>query len=354
MVKTLDEFRGLVLVIVAGYEQKMKQFFFDTNPGLHSRFPNRIFMSDYKTDELWEIFENLMNPEEPNFARPEDYLHIDSPFKTEEFRFGITNGQRLQSRGVPTGDNARRKVKATFALMKDYDNSQKERAQKAVERHEKKLKSIRAQLDELAGADYTATNSNKISWLQSLLNTENTLHEKESARIAQDQGLFTNTNARGVRAFFGNCRAAWSARSYREKQRGVEIERLFIEADISKATYAFTRQMLGYAIDYVNTQENVRCRDGEDSDSTVEAQGGDDRSSSSLGLRRPKKVKRGDERSTPSGSVQELRQQYERRTTGRAKMPVDRLSPSKLGIDLASEEARGDLATKLAELFEAQ
>jgi stage V sporulation protein K len=55
LTKALEDYRDDLVVIVAGYPNLMKQFF-DSNPGLKSRFNTFISFSDYSLDELVQIF----------------------------------------------------------------------------------------------------------------------------------------------------------------------------------------------------------------------------------------------------------------------------------------------------------
>lgn len=58
LLKAMEDHRDELVVIVAGYENLMKDFI-DSNPGLRSRF-NKYFSSpDYDTEELAEIFERF-------------------------------------------------------------------------------------------------------------------------------------------------------------------------------------------------------------------------------------------------------------------------------------------------------
>jgi SpoVK/Ycf46/Vps4 family AAA+-type ATPase len=58
LVKLMEDHRGDLVVVAAGYERPMRQFI-DANPGLASRFPRRLYFPDYTEDELFAIFEKL-------------------------------------------------------------------------------------------------------------------------------------------------------------------------------------------------------------------------------------------------------------------------------------------------------
>lgn len=58
LTKALEDYRDDLVVIVAGYTEPMKQFF-ESNPGLKSRFNTFIEFPDYNEEELWEILESM-------------------------------------------------------------------------------------------------------------------------------------------------------------------------------------------------------------------------------------------------------------------------------------------------------
>lgn len=58
LLKAVEDCRGEFVVILAGYENRMNDFF-KLNPGLESRFPNRIHFTDYTPDEMYRIFEGM-------------------------------------------------------------------------------------------------------------------------------------------------------------------------------------------------------------------------------------------------------------------------------------------------------
>lgn len=52
----LSEHKSNLMVIIAGYEEELKQCFFEYNAGLESRFPWRYDTGNYNADELCDIF----------------------------------------------------------------------------------------------------------------------------------------------------------------------------------------------------------------------------------------------------------------------------------------------------------
>lgn len=55
ILKEMEDKRGNLVVIVAGYDNLMQNFI-DSNPGLRSRFKNYIQFTDYTGEELYKIF----------------------------------------------------------------------------------------------------------------------------------------------------------------------------------------------------------------------------------------------------------------------------------------------------------
>ena len=55
LLKFMEDHREELVVVVAGYPEQMKRFL-SSNPGLQSRFPNKLFFDDYTPDELVRIF----------------------------------------------------------------------------------------------------------------------------------------------------------------------------------------------------------------------------------------------------------------------------------------------------------
>lgn len=60
LTKALEDYRDDLVVIVAGYTEPMKKFF-ESNPGLKSRFNTFIEFEDYDAEELESILESMCN-----------------------------------------------------------------------------------------------------------------------------------------------------------------------------------------------------------------------------------------------------------------------------------------------------
>jgi len=65
LLKLMEDYRDNLVVIVAGYDDLMRDFI-SSNPGLESRFTKHIHFRDYSADELVQIFEI--------YARKRDYV----------------------------------------------------------------------------------------------------------------------------------------------------------------------------------------------------------------------------------------------------------------------------------------
>ncbi len=58
LVKSMEDHKEEIILILAGYKNEM-DFFLQSNPGLHSRFPIHIDFPDYSQQELLEIAEQM-------------------------------------------------------------------------------------------------------------------------------------------------------------------------------------------------------------------------------------------------------------------------------------------------------
>lgn len=97
LTKALEDYREDLVVIVAGYTEPMRVFF-DSNPGLKSRFNNFIEFDDYDSDELFNILQSLcqqndyqMNAEASSMIK----AVIDQTLSNKEEQFA--NGRYIRN-----------------------------------------------------------------------------------------------------------------------------------------------------------------------------------------------------------------------------------------------------------------
>jgi stage V sporulation protein K len=92
LTKALEDYRNDLVVIVAGYPNLMEQFF-DSNPGLKSRFNTFISFSDYSLDELVRIFtytckQNDYIADEQAIEKVRNWLQTKLNEKNDDFSNG--------------------------------------------------------------------------------------------------------------------------------------------------------------------------------------------------------------------------------------------------------------------------
>ena len=73
LLKVAEDHRDEIVLILAGYENKMQEFY-SVNPGIKSRFPNEIHFEDYTQDEKVQIFEEMTR--DTYFYEPEVLIAV--------------------------------------------------------------------------------------------------------------------------------------------------------------------------------------------------------------------------------------------------------------------------------------
>lgn len=79
LLKRMEDMRGELVVIVAGYPKEMQRFL-EMNPGLQSRFDRKFVFRDYETEELMSIALHLMKTEELEID-PDAQAHLKAYLK---------------------------------------------------------------------------------------------------------------------------------------------------------------------------------------------------------------------------------------------------------------------------------
>ncbi|MCL2481888.1 MAG: AAA family ATPase [Propionibacteriaceae bacterium] len=104
LVKEMEDRRGDLVVIVAGYPVPMTGFIAE-NPGLESRFRTTITFPDYSDDELVQIFSSMAT--EADFDVPEDSLRA----------FRALLARQLRDENFGNGRFARNTFEAAISMM---------------------------------------------------------------------------------------------------------------------------------------------------------------------------------------------------------------------------------------------
>jgi SpoVK/Ycf46/Vps4 family AAA+-type ATPase len=120
LVKAIEDNRDRLVVVVAGYSDKMEEFL-RSNPGLKSRFENHIYFPDYSKVDLGHILETMAKSE--GFLLPQQVLdkaieYLDHLSKTET-NFG--NGRSVRNL---FGEMKMSLAKRMMTEMKSLDPSQ--------------------------------------------------------------------------------------------------------------------------------------------------------------------------------------------------------------------------------------
>lgn len=92
LTKALEDYRDDLVVIVAGYTELMEKFF-DSNPGLKSRFNTFILFDDYSLDDLVQIFKVFCTEydyeiSDKSILRVRDWLERSIEKKNDNFSNG--------------------------------------------------------------------------------------------------------------------------------------------------------------------------------------------------------------------------------------------------------------------------
>lgn len=97
LLKSMEDKRGDLAVIVAGYDDLMQDFI-DSNPGLASRFKTYIHFDDYKPEELLNIFVSLCRDNDYNLSNEvKEYLsqYFEKVYENRDKNFG--NGRDVRN-----------------------------------------------------------------------------------------------------------------------------------------------------------------------------------------------------------------------------------------------------------------
>jgi len=97
LLKLMEDNRDDLIVIVAGYTDKMEEFV-NSNPGLKSRFNKYIFFNDYTGDELFAIFKSMCKKQEyePD-EEASEYIHAYLTRRARAGEENFANGREVRN-----------------------------------------------------------------------------------------------------------------------------------------------------------------------------------------------------------------------------------------------------------------
>ena len=129
LTKALEDYRDDLVVIVAGYTEPMNKFF-ESNPGLKSRFNTFIEFSDYSANELLEILKSICHQNdytlEDELANSIEKFFLEAvSSKEEHFANGrlarniyddlvMNHARRVITIDNPSDDDLTKLIKADF------------------------------------------------------------------------------------------------------------------------------------------------------------------------------------------------------------------------------------------------
>lgn len=157
LIQEMENRRDTMMVILAGYEKPMMEFF-KANPGFKSRMPNIIHFDDYELEEMVQIFES-MAVQDGYYLDAEALSEISGLLreKSKEADFGNARGvrnvldqviaaqsQRLSSQIEQGGENAE-------INYDELTGADIEAIQKKVNTEEKTIEQLLEELERLEG-----------------------------------------------------------------------------------------------------------------------------------------------------------------------------------------------------------
>lgn len=129
LLKNMEDLRGRISVIVAGYPDNMHKFI-NSNPGLKSRFDKTILFSDYNAEDLFKIFLMFMQKDQMQLessAKDKLVEYITKLTLSKDKHFGnarnirtlyesVTKNQNLRMADMPK-ENRTTEMLNTFTLI---------------------------------------------------------------------------------------------------------------------------------------------------------------------------------------------------------------------------------------------
>lgn len=140
LTKALEDYREDLVVIVAGYTEPMNKFF-ESNPGLKSRFNTFIEFKDYSANELIDILKSVCHQNDYSLSKElvellQKFFSEEVSEKDEHFANGrlarniyddlvMNHARRVVSIANPTDEDLSRLIDKDFEINKYKNSAQK-------------------------------------------------------------------------------------------------------------------------------------------------------------------------------------------------------------------------------------
>ena len=167
LLKRMEDDRGKLIVIAAGYTEEMKGFL-ESNPGMKSRFTKTFNFEDYTPDEMMEIIGRILKSKNQKIvddAKELLHKHFNELYRSRDKNFGnarivrnvmdaANKNMLLRLSSIAPAD-VTEELKNTFVLddFNDTLGTTKTEKKTEVKGDEEKLAQYMAELNELTGLD---------------------------------------------------------------------------------------------------------------------------------------------------------------------------------------------------------
>lgn len=194
LIQELENRRGSMMIILAGYEKEMEEFL-KTNPGLKSRIPNKIHFENYNVEDMVSIFEEMMSAEN-YFWAASDVMEATNLLtrlieeKSKDPDFGNARGVRNlfeKVKNIQRGRLAAVENIEESSNAEEFDSITKEdilAASDIVLKERKSIEELLGELKELTGLDGVK------SQVEDMVNSMNyiKLAKSRNINLARSQG----------------------------------------------------------------------------------------------------------------------------------------------------------------------
>lgn len=203
LIAAMENNRQNMLVILAGYTEEMEEFL-KVNPGFRSRIRNTIVFEDYNTEEMVEIFKQMIKKTKMRLdEETEEILHqlMETSSKTPDF--GNARGVRNLVENIIEAQNARLTElnrQGETVTAEQYETICKEDLQEVLGKEIRKEKSLEELLAELDGMIGLASVKEQVKKRVDAIKVANRAKEAGAVReegVASLHMLFTGNPGTG-------------------------------------------------------------------------------------------------------------------------------------------------------------